>query len=203
MKKQCGFSIVELLVGLVIGLVILLGASSIFSGNLSSNMNSVKQQRIEQTVQVLMDMMSSDIRRAGYAKTGVNLTVQAGGGHYFSSGNCVLLSSSTATENERFIGYKLVNNVVYRYDGLVNSSCDSSVVNWSAVTDMSYIKVTMLWFDKGVVDLSASYNCSAVPVAGASAITRINLGVEAVGLVASAGTPVKRCGQINIHRRNA
>ena len=211
MNKQHGLSIVELLIGLFVGLIILLGASQIFSWNLGSNMNAVKQQRLEQTVQVLTDMMAGDIRRAGYAKPGVKLTPQVGvgGGHYFADASCVLLSNSTTAENERFRGYKLQNGVIYRYDGAANGSCDASLANWSAVTDMSYIKVTRLFFDEGAVNLADAYDCSTDPALSVPSVppahrdpVRVSMGVEAVGLDVSAGNPVKRCVQFNVHRRN-
>jgi prepilin peptidase dependent protein B len=198
MKKQKGFSIIELMVGLIIGLVLLVGAGGLFSTILYSNVNAVKQQRFQQTVQVLMQLMTSDIRRSGYAKDGVVLT----GNPYFASSSCVLLSNSTVNDNQRFYGYKLVGNIVYRNDSLINAACGPDLTGWSPVTDIGYIKVTKLWFDMGKVNLATSYDCSVDPIADTNLIPRITLGVEAVGLYASTSTPVRRCEQVNVQRRN-
>jgi len=198
MKKQKGFSIIELMVGLVIGLVLLVGAGGLFSTTLYSNVNAVKQHRFQQTVQVLMQLMTSDIRRSGYAKDGVVLI----GNPYVANNDCVLLSNSAANVNQRFYGYKLVNNIIYRYDGLSNAACGPGLTGWSPVTDTSYIKITMLWFDMGKVNLTTSYDCSVAPAAGTDSIPRVTLGAEAVGLYASTSIPVKRCEQVNVKRRN-
>lgn len=219
MKKQKGFSIIELMVGLVLGLVVLVGAGGLFSTTLASNSSTVKQQRFDQTVQVLLDLMSSDIRRAGYANhftladatsgtaadatKAVTLAPLFNGGHYFASATCLLLTNSTPTANQRFYGYKLLANVVYRYDGAAEGACGTDMTGWSAVTELSHIKVTTLWFDAGKVDLASPHDCSAAPVGGADAIPRITLGAEAAGLNASGSTPAKRCYQINVVRRNS
>lgn len=212
MKQQKGFTLIELMVGMTIGLILLAGVGGLFMTTLRSNVEAVKQQRFEQTVQVLMNIMSSEIRRAGYTNAGtianpaipVTLTNQSNNSSYFASTNCVLLSHSTPNEDQRFYGFKLVNSIVYMYSGLVNSPnlCTSTVTDWTAVTDLSYIKVTQLWFDTGKVDLTANYDCVAAPIAGVGAVAKVTLGVEAVGLNAVGTTPVKRCVQVNILKRN-
>ena len=204
MKQQKGFTLIELMVGMTIGLILLAGVGGLFMTTLRSNVEAVKQQRFEQTVQVLMNIMGSEIRRAGYANAGtianpaipVTLTNQINNKTYFASTNCVLLSHSTLTEDQRFYGYKLVNNIVYMYSGLVNSPnlCTSTVTDWTAITQ--------LWFDTGKVDLTANYDCVAAPVAGVGAVAKVTLGVEAVGLNAVDTTPVKRCVQVNVLKRN-
>lgn len=201
MKKQKGFSFIELMVGLVVGLILLVGAGGLFTATLGSNVNAVKQQRFQQTVQVLMHLMTSDIRRAGYAKDGVALT----GNPYVVSNSCILLSNSTANNNQQFYGYKLVGNIIYRYDASVNTNAVCDVTNftgWTPVTDLNYIKVTRLFFDAGKVNLATSYDCSIAPATGADLIPRVTLGVEAVGLNTATSTPVKRCEQVNVQRRN-
>jgi prepilin peptidase dependent protein B len=205
MKKETGFTLIELMIGITIGLIVLIGAGGFFMATLNSSNAATKQQRFEQTIQVLTNVMSSEIRKAGYANVGVTLTKQANGEHYFANTDCLLLSHSTATEDERFYGFKLVNNIVYMYSGLINSpnACTATVTDWEAVTDLSYIKVTQLWFDIGKVDLTANYDCASAPTAGADDIPRITLGVEAVGLMAVGSTPVKRCTQANVMRRNS
>ena len=54
MKKQRGFTIVELMIGITIGLVVITLASVLFSSTLFANANGVKQSQLEQTVHALV-----------------------------------------------------------------------------------------------------------------------------------------------------
>lgn len=202
-KYSKGFTLIELMIGMVIGLVLLTGAGGLFVTTLRINTSEVKQQQFEQTIQVLITLISSEIRKAGYAKPGVTLTAQANGDHYFASTSCVLLSHSTTAENERFYGYKVLNESVYMYSGVTNASCGSTTTGWVKVTDTSNIKIKQLWFDTGKVDLATPYDCSVSPTAGVGTIPRVTLRVEAVGLTLPNGDPVKRCEQVNVLRRNS
>lgn len=199
-SPQKGFTLIELMIGITLALVLFTGAGGVFMTTLVSNTTLAKQQRFEQTTQALMSLMSGEIRKAGYAKPGVTLTNQANGNTYFASTSCVLLSHSTTTDNERFYGFKVINDILYMYSGTVNptgTACTNSVTDWTALTDSTVMKVTKLWFDTGKVDLVA-IDCTVNPVAGVEAIPRVTFGVEDLSTPA-----VKRCYQFNVQRRNS
>lgn len=196
---QQGFTLIELMIGIALALILFTGAGGVYVTTLSSNATMVKQQRFEQTTQAVMALITSEIRKAGYTKPGVTLTPQVNGNTYFASTNCALLSHSTTTDDERFYGFKAVNNILYMYSSTANptgTACTTNVTGWLAVTDTSYIKVTQLWFDTGKVDVSA-ITCTGNPVAGVESIPRVTLGVEDLSTPA-----VKRCYQFNVQRRN-
>lgn len=65
-KNQRGFSIVELMVASVIGLLILSGAVTVFSSNNASGSLSNGMSRVQESGRVAMDIITNDIRMAGY-----------------------------------------------------------------------------------------------------------------------------------------
>ncbi len=64
--KQRGYSVVELLVASVIGLIVLSGAVTVFTGNKSSQELSSGMARIQESGRVALDILSNDIRLAGF-----------------------------------------------------------------------------------------------------------------------------------------
>jgi type IV pilus assembly protein PilW len=69
-NKESGFTLVELLIAMTIGLIILTALSSTFL--MQRKIYDVQEQVAEmvQTARAAMDMMSREIRMAGYAPTG-------------------------------------------------------------------------------------------------------------------------------------
>jgi type IV pilus assembly protein PilW len=69
-NKESGFTLVELLIAMTIGLIILAALSSTFL--MQSKIYDVQEQIVEmvQTARAAMDMMSREIRMAGYDPTG-------------------------------------------------------------------------------------------------------------------------------------
>lgn len=65
-RRQRGFTLVELMVGLVIGIIVLSGAMYVFVGNSESNIYQLRSTRFVGQMRDAMDRMVMDIRRAGY-----------------------------------------------------------------------------------------------------------------------------------------
>ncbi len=70
-NKESGFTLVELLIAMTIGLIILAALSSTFL--MQSKIYDVQEQIVEmvQTARAAMDMMSREIRMAGYDPSGL------------------------------------------------------------------------------------------------------------------------------------
>lgn len=64
--RSRGFTLVEMMVGMVIGLIILAGAVYVFMGNAESNIYQMRSTRFVQQLRDVMDRMVTDVRRAGY-----------------------------------------------------------------------------------------------------------------------------------------
>ncbi len=82
-----GFSLVELMVAMVSGLGIVLCVSSLYVAQLRIDKQLIEQIRFQQGVNMLIDVIERDVRRAGYLAAGPT----AGPGLYWSA-NCVLVA---------------------------------------------------------------------------------------------------------------
>ncbi len=65
-RYMAGVSLVELMIGVAIGLAIISGAISVFGSTVNSQSSALKSMRLEQELRSVMDLMSRDLRRAGY-----------------------------------------------------------------------------------------------------------------------------------------
>lgn len=63
---QSGFTLIELMVGLVLGLVVTSALFWIYVGNIRATKDSIKAARLNNDLRAAMELMVSDIRRAGY-----------------------------------------------------------------------------------------------------------------------------------------
>lgn len=61
-----GFSLVELMVALTLSAIVLVGVTASFSTTLSTNATSLAQARLTEEVRAVMEVMTREIRRAGY-----------------------------------------------------------------------------------------------------------------------------------------
>lgn len=187
MKTQKGHTLVELMVGMTVGLVILTGAGVFFANLLGANTTAAKQQQFGQAIQILTSNMTAEIRRAGYANTGVTLTKQANGSYFYAQGSCITFSHSTPTDNERFYGYKLdtASKLVYVYNSTAGNANCGNLTGWTPVTDASYIQVTNLSFT-------------------VTQVVTITLAASATELTLTDGvTPVKRNVTVSVQVRNS
>ena len=63
---QRGLSIVELMVGIAVGMFLVAGAVTMFVGNLTSSRQLLVEARVNQDLRATVDLISRDLRRAGY-----------------------------------------------------------------------------------------------------------------------------------------
>ena len=69
-SPMTGFSLVELMVAMVSGLGIVLCISSLYVAQLRLDERLIEQLRFQQGVQMLLDVIDRDMRRAGYLAAG-------------------------------------------------------------------------------------------------------------------------------------
>lgn len=72
MNKYKGYTLVELLVALAIGVVIMFGVTTTFVGSLKTSTASIHQAQFGQEMRATMNLITKDIKRAGYSKTATN-----------------------------------------------------------------------------------------------------------------------------------
>lgn len=61
-----GFSLIELMIGLTVGVIVLIGLERVFVATLQSNAASLSAMRLNQELRATMEIISRDMKRAGY-----------------------------------------------------------------------------------------------------------------------------------------
>lgn len=128
--KQCGFSLIELLLTLVISLIILGAAVAVFSSALSSRTREHDRTDAITSAQAALNVMSREIGNSGYGLMGTNGLV---------TGDCGLnrIRFRTNIRNEGANGFNTAQedeDVMYY---LVGSGGDRSVVRYDVNTGVA------------------------------------------------------------------
>jgi prepilin peptidase dependent protein B len=85
-RCERGLTLVELMVSIAVGMFLVAGAVSVFVTHLSNSRKMLLEARVEQDLRAAADLISRDVRRAGYWQNSIRGTVATG-------------SSSTTTAN--------------------------------------------------------------------------------------------------------
>lgn len=165
---SAGFSLVELMISILVGVTVLSGVVSIYVTSVQSSGSTLKITGLNQELRNTMDIMTRDIRRAGYwggvngaigAVTAVgppataasntnpfeNLVISAFGGE--AAGSCITYTYDDAGNGGAVVaadqkGFRLNNQAVeLRKDGL---ACTAG--GWENITDENTSEITQLLF---------------------------------------------------------
>jgi prepilin peptidase dependent protein B len=152
-QRQRGLSIVELLVGVAVGLFLVAGAATLFVTNLGNSRQLLLEARINQDLRATVDLITRDLRRAGYwgnSLAGTTATVTAGVSattpnpyRAITPGTGIVeyafsrdtVENNTRNTNEEFGFQRTVVNSV----GVVQMKVAN---NWQTVTDPQAMDVT-------------------------------------------------------------
>lgn len=66
-KQQQGVTLTELMVGLVVGLIVIAGVLQVYLTTINTSGDTLKMSHLNQELAAIINIMSNDIRRAGYA----------------------------------------------------------------------------------------------------------------------------------------
>lgn len=165
--KQQGASLIEMLVGLVAGLILMASLITVSALAINYSSDSLKRDKLNIELQHAMEIMTGDIRRAGYwAQANNNLNTGANSNPFMASANdisinssndCILISydrdkngaannAGNANTNEHF-GYRLTNGVIQALTNDVDNNCTSTASSWENLTDASIVTITQLAFN--------------------------------------------------------
>ena len=163
--KQSGLSMIELMISIAIGLIVVSGVIGMFVSTVTSNANNLKMTRLNQDLRAVMDIVTRDIRRAGYwggVTTGAVTALGVPGNinpfrvitaaaniagtanscitfSYDYSGNGALDDGSGAAPNnvdERY-GFRVNNKAVEVRNG--GAACNAA--GWQGITDESAVDI--------------------------------------------------------------
>jgi type IV pilus assembly protein PilW len=128
-KQQAGVTLIELMIGLALGLFIVGGVLSVYLAVTQSSRELLDQSRLNQEMSAIMNIMTGDIRRAGYWS-------DAGGNqpetNPFSVFNTTVDDNSTALEVRDASGNVFIsatasgNCIIYAYDAAQDNSVEAT-----------------------------------------------------------------------------
>lgn len=167
---QSGFTLIELMIGLLIGLIVLSGATYIFVITVKSSRDVMYSARLNQELAAAVSIISGDIRRAGgwrqvagnsspYSDIGMDFKVVSGA-------DCVLYNydedNDSAIASDEYRGIKLDSGVLkFKTSGSDMSDCTTG--QWDPITDDNFMTITDATFvDQSVCTVITSTTSSAV-----------------------------------------
>lgn len=187
MKKQTGFTLIEIMIAMVLGLIVLSATIGIYVSTVKGSTDTLNSARLNHDLESAMLLMTNDIRRAGYwglARTGADSSTNPftiGTGNIQSpSVGCILYTYDVDDDgvidaNEHY-GFQLSGGAIrMRFSGTTTADCADANNSWSTFTENGSVNITLLTFTTSYkclnVTTAASFNgtCAAAVTAGALA----------------------------------
>lgn len=166
MKKQTGFTLIEIMIALVIGLIVVAATVSIYVATAKSSTDTIRAARLNHDLEAAMTLMINDIRRSGYwggalmevdsrdnpfTKTTTNIQIH-------DANSCILYtydanSDGAQTPNDltddvdanEYYGFKLDGTKIkMRQKGKTTADCDDG--DWESFTENNQLTITKLNF---------------------------------------------------------
>jgi prepilin-type N-terminal cleavage/methylation domain-containing protein len=163
-RNQAGYTLIELMIGMVVGLIVLSGALFIYLQIFTISQTTLASTKLNRELGILLDTMSGDIRRHGYFASNTGSPYQESSLARLSvSGSCIAYgydSNANGTDDDPRRAFKLdINEPVILYAASASaSSCEAS--EWKQVTDSNVMEVSSLAF-KSFVETQSSATATA------------------------------------------
>jgi len=191
--RLLGFTLTELMIALVINAFIFLSLVNVFSANVTHYTATLNANRLNQQLQAALQLMTGDIRRAGYWSNARNdVGTNQNNNPYMASGydisvggtgnSCILLSYDrnsngslpliTSTADDERYGYRLSNQAIQARPWGATYSCTAPATNWENMTDTTIVNITSLTF---------TLNSKSVAVSGSGNILVRSVDITVTG----------------------
>jgi prepilin peptidase dependent protein B len=166
MKKQNGYTLIELMIATAIGLIVVGATISIYITAVGSSSSTIKSARLNHDLEAVMALMINDIKRSGYwggAKVGVdsrtNPFTTSTTNIKIPTNTCILYSydadNDGVVDDNEYYGFKLTNGTLsMRKTGTTTDSDDCSDGTWEEFIDGRQLTITSLQFNLKPVDVN-------------------------------------------------
>lgn len=180
-RAQRGVSIVELMVGVAIGLVVVGAAIHLSGRNIAASRGMLAEIRVNQDLRAVADLVTRDLRRAGYwdnavlgtLTTATSTTAQANPYSAVSSlSNTVAYSFSRDSVEDNALGsgeqfgFRLMNGAV---------EMQTAAGSWQAVTDNGAVTVTQFTITPATTTLPLGHLCQKACLPGSAGCPTVTL----------------------------
>jgi prepilin peptidase dependent protein B len=191
-RQMRGLSIVEMLVGLAVGLVIVASAASLFVTNLSGSRKMLVEARLNQDLRAAADVITRDLRRAGYWANAMQGVLATGSGST-TVANPYKSVTATADPGSGHVGYAYSKDAVedntldnnesfgFRLSGGALQMQVDAAPTWQTMTDPGTLTVTSLALTRNEVVVPIGNAC--INPCAASSPTCPTVTVRSYGLV--------------------
>lgn len=177
-----GLSLVELLIGIAVGLVMVASAATFLAGNLRESRALLLESRLMQDLRTAADVVTRDLRRAGYWAAATDGIWRAGAASAAANPYAALSPSATASDSVSF---------AFSRDAVENNGVDSNeqfgfrlrngtlemqlgATNWQALTDSGTLAVTAFTVSPGTESIGLADACpEACPVGSTTCPPRL------------------------------
>ncbi|MDE2092484.1 MAG: hypothetical protein KGI87_01395 [Burkholderiales bacterium] len=175
-RAERGLSMVELLVGTAIALFIAATGATLLAGNLRENRALLLEARLMQDLRSAADMITRDLRRAGYWGAAIG-GVWAAGAASAAANPYTALSPGAAASDAVSFHYSRDVNENNAVDGneqfgfrLRNGAIEMQLgaANWQALTDTGTLRVTAFDVTPTVQDIDLQGYCASACPAGSA-----------------------------------
>ena len=180
----CGVLLIELMIGITIGLLIAAAAVTFVAGHLNDNRRLLLESRLMQDLRTAADIITRDLRRAGYWASASDGIALAGAGPV-SSNPYVALAPSAAASGSVSFGYSrdatengLVDSTEQFGFRLRNGALEIQLGagNWQALTDTGTLLVTAFRVTPTVQQVQLGDACAAAcPLGSATCPPRLHV----------------------------
>lgn len=174
---QRGLSLVELMVGSAIGMFLVAGAITVFVTNMGNSRQMLIEARVNQDLRAAADLISRDLRRAGYWDNAISGAIAVGAAGT-TVANPYVAITATGTSQIEYLFSRDTNNTLNanEYFGFrreVDGATGRGVIqmkisggaggdNWQTLTDPNVLNVP-------ATGLQITQTATVVPVGGACA----------------------------------
>lgn len=172
-----GLSLIELMVGSAIGLFLVAGAVTVFVANMGNSRQMLVEARVNQDVRAVADLISRDLRRAGYWDNAISGVIAAGAAGTTVANPYVAISPTGTSQVEYLFSRDSDNtpddNEYFGFRRAVDGGTGRGVIqmkisggaggdDWQTLTDPSVVNVP-------ATGLQITQTATVVPVGGACA----------------------------------
>ncbi len=195
-----GLGLIDLMITIALSLTVLLGVMTVTVTTLQSSNNNLQIVRLDQQLRTAMNIMVSEIRRAGYwtnAQNDVLPPTSSNSNPFMTSSTNISLPSSSCilftydsnsngslpalgsgTDDERY-GFRLSGNAIQVRPSGAQFNCTAINTNWENMTDPTLVTITALTFTA----VPTAYQ--TVAAGGASTITVRTITISVTGQLTS------------------
>lgn len=176
MKKQSGYTLIEIMIALVIGLIIIAATITIYIATIRGSSDVIKAARLNHDLESAMMLMTNDIRRAGFwggaiagadsrtnpftaNATNIQLRNLAAPTTAVTTGNCILYTydggsgvnhdANGLVDTDEYYGFRRNGNTInMRLSGVAAApaDCDNANDTWEENIAGDQITITALTF---------------------------------------------------------